>query len=167
MGNVLVQESSLSAIADAIRSKNGSQSTYKPAQMSPAISALDTKPGLKQPYVTELDTGYVMNGEWVIGGGTINYSDVYRVSAGRIYLFSLGDVVGTRFRAMFSTEDTSQAVSNVSGVTLVNTSNPVPYAYKSYTPETDGYITITKDNAGQAGLHTVMVCLQELVEALM
>ena len=55
----------------------------------------------------------------------------------------------------------------MTGVTLVNTSNPVPYAYKSYKPEMDGYITITKDNAGLAGLRTIMVCLQELVDALM
>ena len=40
MGDVLVQESSLSAIADAIRAKNGSQDTYTPAQMGPAIAAL-------------------------------------------------------------------------------------------------------------------------------
>ena len=40
MGNVLVQESSLHAIADAIRLKNGSQTLYKPAEMSDAIEAI-------------------------------------------------------------------------------------------------------------------------------
>lgn len=40
MANVLVQESSLSAIADAIREKNGTQNTYKPAQMASAIEAI-------------------------------------------------------------------------------------------------------------------------------
>lgn len=40
MANVLVQESSLSAIAAAIRAQNGTANTYKPAQMAPAILAL-------------------------------------------------------------------------------------------------------------------------------
>ena len=40
MANVLVNENSLSDIADAIRAKNGSQSTYKPSQMADAISAI-------------------------------------------------------------------------------------------------------------------------------
>lgn len=40
MANVLVQESSLQDIADAIRSKNGTQNTYKPAQMADAIEAI-------------------------------------------------------------------------------------------------------------------------------
>ena len=40
MPNVLVQESSLQDIADAIRSKNGTQDTYKPAEMADAIEAI-------------------------------------------------------------------------------------------------------------------------------
>lgn len=40
MANVLVQEASLQGIADAIRSKNGTQNTYKPAQMADAIKAI-------------------------------------------------------------------------------------------------------------------------------
>lgn len=40
MANVLVQEASLTAIANAIRSKNGASTKYKPAQMADAISAI-------------------------------------------------------------------------------------------------------------------------------
>ena len=40
MANVLVQESSLQDIADAIRTKNGTQNTYKPSQMADAIEAI-------------------------------------------------------------------------------------------------------------------------------
>lgn len=40
MANVLVNENSLTAIADAIRAKNGTQNTYKPAQMADAITAI-------------------------------------------------------------------------------------------------------------------------------
>lgn len=42
MANVLVQDSSLSDIADAIREKNGTQNTYKPGQMAAAIEAIPT-----------------------------------------------------------------------------------------------------------------------------
>lgn len=42
MANVLVQDSSLTAIADAIRAKNGTETTYKPAEMASAISAIPT-----------------------------------------------------------------------------------------------------------------------------
>lgn len=40
MANVLVSESALQNIANAIRSKNGTQNTYKPAQMADAIEAI-------------------------------------------------------------------------------------------------------------------------------
>lgn len=42
MANVLVSEYSLMNIADAIRSKNGGNATYKPREMAPAILAIET-----------------------------------------------------------------------------------------------------------------------------
>lgn len=42
MGNVLVNNTSLNNIADAIRGKNGTQNTYTPSQMAAAITALPT-----------------------------------------------------------------------------------------------------------------------------
>lgn len=44
MSKGLVERSSLTAIANAIRAKNGSSSTYKPAQMANAISELSSAP---------------------------------------------------------------------------------------------------------------------------
>ena len=40
--NVLVNDESLKAIADAIRDKNGTETTYKPAEMAPAIKTIET-----------------------------------------------------------------------------------------------------------------------------
>lgn len=40
MANVLVDETALQDIADAIRTKNGTQTTYKPGQMADAIEAI-------------------------------------------------------------------------------------------------------------------------------
>lgn len=45
MAKVLVNETSLSAIADAIREKNGSNETYKPSEMAAAIGAIETGGG--------------------------------------------------------------------------------------------------------------------------
>lgn len=45
MANVLVQDSSLTAIADAIRGKNGTTNTYKPGEMADAIINLPSGGG--------------------------------------------------------------------------------------------------------------------------
>lgn len=42
MANVLVEESSLVAIANAIRTKNGSTTSYKPSEMAGAIDSIET-----------------------------------------------------------------------------------------------------------------------------
>ena len=196
MANVLVQESSLRAIADAIRQKNGSQDTYTPAQMGPAILDIsggsapvliskglkqngvyyaaddsadgyyeiitNIQPGRESTVFYDLDTGYVMGGNWRIGGDSVSYSDVYAVSGGVTYLIALGETVGTRFRAMFSTRSTVDAVSDLSGTAVVNVSNPNPYAAVIYTPLSDGYVTITKDNAGRDHLNTYVFNLPDL-----
>ena len=101
---------------------------------------------------------------WTIGSDTVCYSDVYRVTANRKYLISLGGVVGTRFRAMFSVQDTSVATEKVTGKTVINVSNPIPYAYVIFTPESDGFITISKDNAGTANLKTYVFHLVDLID---
>lgn len=41
MANVLINENSMTAIANAIRAKNGTSTTYKPSEMAGAISAID------------------------------------------------------------------------------------------------------------------------------
>jgi len=43
MGKVVVDDTNLSAIADAIRAKNGTENTYKPAQMAAAISQISKR----------------------------------------------------------------------------------------------------------------------------
>lgn len=60
MANVLVEETSLENIADAIRSKNSSTDKYKPAQMADAISAISgggiTPTGTKTISITQNGT---------------------------------------------------------------------------------------------------------------
>lgn len=45
MAEVLVQDTSLQAIADAIREKNGTETTYKPSEMGTAIRAIESGGG--------------------------------------------------------------------------------------------------------------------------
>ena len=120
--------------------------------------------GLLTPHCFDLSGGYVQSGVWTVGSDTVCYSDVYRVSAGTAYLISLGGVVGTRFRSMLSAEDTSVAVDRVVGKTIYNGNNPAPYARVTYVPDSDGFITIAKDNAGIAGLRTYVFDLAALVD---
>lgn len=115
---------------------------------------VDVHPGLITPYAFDLDTGYVYSDTWMLGGDTVNYTDVYQVNAGEWYIISLGSTVGTRFRALFTTEDTTLAVEDIPGSRVVYKSNPTAQDYVYYKPSSDGYITITKDNAGTAGLKT-------------
>lgn len=197
MANVLVQESSLQDIADAIRAKNGSQNTYTPAQMAAAILAIsgggnnatlgsktifhngthqasgdsldgyssvavDVHPGLLMPDEENLTTGYVDTGIWKLGG-TNCYSDVYAVETGVTYVIALDNTVGTRFRVMFCTDDPTEATENITGTSIVNTNNPVAYAYKTFHTTAAGFLIIQKDNAGNANLKTHVYAIPELV----
>ena len=116
-----------------------------------------------EPYAFDLTGGYVMSGSWVPGGDTVNYSDMYAITAGQVYIIALGATVGARFRAMFSVEDVSTATERVVGRQIINTSNPEPYAYVVYKSTEDGFIIITKDNSGTAGLRTFVYCLADLI----
>ena len=69
MANVLVEESSLQAIADAIRYKTGGTDTYKPREMAPAIRNLPGTGVLQNLSVTE-------NGNYTPGAGVDGYDFV-------------------------------------------------------------------------------------------
>ena len=58
MGNVLINEATLSSIADAIREKNGATDTYKPAEMPQAIEAIDA---LNKPLIQRLSQHELTN----------------------------------------------------------------------------------------------------------
>ena len=61
MAKVLVNESSLTGIADAIRGKNGKTDTYKPSEMAAAITAITTGGGSREDYVP--DSALVISGK--------------------------------------------------------------------------------------------------------
>ena len=52
MADYLIQDTSLTAIADAIRAKNGESAQYSPADMAEKIAAIKTTPALQSKSVT-------------------------------------------------------------------------------------------------------------------
>ena len=129
-----------------------------------SVVTVDVHAGLLTPYFFDMDTGYVERGEWHVGSATVCYADVYEVESGKSYLVMEGGTVGTRFRAMFSVEDTTTATDTVIGTSITNTSNPPPYAFRTFTAPSDGFITIMKDNAGRSGLKTFVFDLHGLAD---
>ena len=80
MANVLVEETSLSNIASAIREKSGGSATYKPGEMAAAISNLPTGGNNEDEILTRSGSGdYVNDRIEKIGGGAFyqtNYSTI-------------------------------------------------------------------------------------------
>lgn len=68
MANVLVEETSLSNIASAIRVKNGSTSVYKPGEMAAAITNLSTGGGDTETINFSTDISYLFASS---GGGAL------------------------------------------------------------------------------------------------
>ena len=71
MSKVLVNESSLTGIANAIRGKNGSTTTYKPSEMAAAITAIS---GGAEPVIEALSV--TSNGTYTAPDGVDGYSPV-------------------------------------------------------------------------------------------
>lgn len=69
MSKVLVEESNLTAIASAIRTKLGVQTTYKPGQMATAIQSIAPQPSLETKSI-------VANGTYTPASGKDGFSEV-------------------------------------------------------------------------------------------
>ena len=109
-----------------------------------------------ETYVYDQKLGYIDNARWVYENPTNTYIDIYPVVAGHTYLLTLGAVVGSRFRAMFTTVDLSKASSTVTGTRIIHANNPAAYANATYTAPSDGYIAVAKDNVGVSGLKSYL-----------
>ena len=121
----------------------------------------DTTEVLHTPYIFDFNCGWIGIGDgvWKYEYPTKCYLDIYEVRAGIEYRLALGATVGTRFRAIFSTTDISTKTSgSVQGIAVntTNFSNPPAYAEVTYTPPSDGYIIVQKDNAGTTGIVTYL-----------
>lgn len=133
MSEVIVTESSLADIADAIRAKNGTQNTYKPGQMAAAIEAIPSAT-IEPLSVTENGTYTAQSGKGyspvtvnVSGGGGTSLSEgieaveaeesVYPASGNNAYIVVTKKPIKTH-----DWDFTSSLIDSVSGesATLVN-----------------------------------------------
>ena len=109
------------------------------------------------PYVYDYKKGYIDSGTWKYQDPTNTYVDVYRVKANNTYFLALGETVGTRFRAMFTTTDITTVTTDVVGTSIINKNNPSSHDTFTYKATNDGYVAVSKDNVGTANLLTHMV----------
>ena len=117
-----------------------------------------TYDGTMTPLVYDYNIGYVQAGTWTYENPTNTYSDIYEVESGHKYIICLGANVGTRFRGMFTTTDIRQVSSgSVVGSQVVNYNDPPAFSVALYTPESDGYIIVAKDNVGKSGVNTYVI----------
>lgn len=112
------------------------------------------------PYIEDFNCGWIGRGDgiWTYENPTKCYLDIYSVLRGHQYFLTLGDIVGSRFRVMFTTQDVSIATGKVTGVAVNSTGfdNPAPYQNISYSPVNDGFIIVQKDNLGKNGIKTYL-----------
>ncbi len=103
-----------------------------------------------EPLYFDYNIGYIADGAWIYQNPTRTYIDIYEVSAGNRYFYTLGSNVGSRFRTMFTTEDVTLYTSGrVTGTKLINLNNPAKYSNGSFDCSQDGYLLIGKDNVGK------------------
>ena len=105
MAKVMTDESNYAAIADAIRSKLGASTRYKPSEMAAAIESIVGCSDAVIPAYQGLSYGYIYVGGLFSGGNTkSNYVNLYDVSANHTYAFFVGNVVSNRLRIAFFSE---------------------------------------------------------------
>ena len=120
------------------------------------IANINSDIGLLTPHAFDAHNGYVSTGTFTWEANSPCFLDVYMLEANISYLISLGNTVGTRFRVMWSTTDTSTLTSagQVKGTNILNLNNPPAHRNVTFIPTVDCYLTIQKDNLGQPRIPT-------------
>lgn len=132
MANVLIDENSMTAIADAIRSKKGVSTTYKPSDMADAIESISggiTPTGTKN--ITENGTHDVTQ----YASASVNVPNSYSAS-------DEGKVVSNG--ALVSQTSDSVTANGTVDTTLINS---LLVNVSGNTPKAEGDFTITADAA--------------------
>lgn len=163
MPQVLVTESYLQAIGDAIRYKNGSENDYTPAEMAPAIRAIV---GMQEGYLLPSGTFEISaNGEYDIAqyaNVRVNFTPP-TVAAGHVVEDANGIVTFSAESGLVAQTKTVTPNSTTQVITPDNgydtltsvTVNPVNLQNKTITP-TESQQNISADN-GYTGLGTITV----------
>lgn len=163
MPQVLVTDTYLTAIGDAIRYKNGSQEDYLPSEMAPAIRAIT---GVPEGYLLPSGTFEISsNGEYDIGqykNVRVNFTPP-TVAAGHVVEDANGIVTFSAESGLVAQTKTVTPNSTTQVITPDNgydtltsvTVNPINLQNKTITP-TESQQNISADS-GYAGLGTITV----------
>lgn len=144
MTKVLVTESSLEAIADAIRTKNGSGSTYKPGQMAAAIRAIQT-PNLEALSITQNGNYTPSSGKNGFSSVAVNVPNSY-VAGDEGKVVSNGALVAQTARATEITQNGTYSTVANSSVTV----NVPVSGFGAYIPE--NFLDYAVDNNKNIGI---------------
>ena len=128
MPNVFIENSTLTSIANAIRSKNSSNELYLPAQMGDEILTLSTGLDVRIKTWDSADFSYTSVSGFVVNGITIFVDGVCDITFLSINFIASNSPTTLTFRCI--TEDTEKynAFVQSSGMSAIAISNPVsPY----------------------------------------
>ena len=151
MSKVLVTESSLESIADAIRAKNGTENTYKPGQMAAAIEALPGPSTLVSKSITQ-NGSYDPEDDDADGYSavTVNVPNSYAAGdEGKVV--TNGALVAQTARSeeitvngtYNTTENNSVTVNTAGGSTLITKTIEANGTYNAVDDSADGYSSVT------------------------
>lgn len=112
-----------------------------------------------EPCVYDYNIGYIDGARWIWQDPTNTWSDIYIIEEGHTYMLSLGQNVGTRFRAIYTDVDitTITSTTTITGTSVINRNNPAEYTATTFTATISGYLVCAKDNVGKSGIFTYLL----------
>ena len=169
MANKFYEENDISAIASAIRTKLGTQDTFKVSEMASAIASIT--PYAKTPLEADYNIGYVtyvssnQTGTWTYNNDGTRRSDIYEVEQGKQYRLSYGTIPGSRFRAIVTETDvrTLPSGSSLTECQFVGSNQtPEAYASRTFTASVTGYLVLYKTSDNIDGIKTYLLDYAEM-----
>ncbi len=121
------------------------------------------RPGLISPYIED-NTSIYANSTRIYNGSSGEYrSDIYQVEANKTYFVAIGNVIGNKFVATFTTHEPTTISGNTKGTNIINLSFPSAYTGSYFSSTDDGYIVITKDSNSTSGLKSYLYSIEGMI----